>query len=323
MGCRWKPGELTYINFNLIMPTITILPDKKSTRLQEGQTILEASLALHIPHAHSCGGNARCSSCRVIVTEGHEQLPPRNEKEERLASMLGFKPHIRLACQTVPTTDVAVRRAILDDIDIQLMEGDFKAGGKGLGEEREVTLLFADIEGYTTLTENSLPYDVVHMLNRYYYSMGNVIQNHNGKIMDYFGDGFLAIFGLEEQDDHALNAVRAGWDMQREMETLSPYFEDLFGHKVHVRIGVNTGSAIIGSIGIKGMQKLAAIGDSVNMAARIESANKQLGTRFLIAHTTRDAFGGQVKTSDAHSIEVKGKSGQYLVYEVLDVQTAE
>lgn len=302
------------------MHSITIFPDKKSTNLKEGQTILEASLGMDVPHAHSCGGNARCSSCRVIVTEGKDHLPPRNEKEERLASKLGFKPHIRLACQTVPITDIAVRRAILDDIDIQLMAGDFKAGSKGLGEEREVTLMFADIEGYTTLTENSLPYDVVHMLNRYYFSMGNVIQNHHGKIMDYFGDGFLAIFGLEDEGNHALNAVQAGWDMQREMETLCPYFEELFGHKVHVRIGVNTGPAIIGSIGIKGMQKLAAIGDSVNMASRIETANKQLGTSFLIAESTRDAIGDQITTSEANPIEVKGKSGEHLVYEVLGIQ---
>jgi len=302
------------------MNTITIFPDRKSASLKGGQSILDASLGLDLPHAHSCGGNARCSSCRVIVTEGKDDLPPRNEKEELLANKLGFKPHIRLACQTVPTSDITVRRAILDKIDIQLMARDFKAGGKGLGEEREVTLLFADIEGYTTLTENSLPYDVVHMLNRYYYSMGNVIQNHQGRIMDYFGDGFLAIFGLEDEGNHALNAVQAGWEIQQEMEVLSQYFKDLFGHKVHVRIGVNTGSAIIGSIGIKGMQKLAAIGDSVNMASRIEAANKQLDTRFLIAQSTREAIDNRVTTSEALSIEVKGKSGKHIVYEVLEVK---
>jgi adenylate cyclase len=305
--------------YPVAMHTINIFPDKKSANLLPGQTILEASLALNIPHAHACGGNARCSSCRVIVTEGQDQLPPRNEKEVRLAEKLGFGPHIRLACQTAPISDIAVRRAILDDIDMELLASDFKAGSKGLGEEREVTLLFADIADYTSLTENSLPYDVVHMLNRYYYSMGNVIQKHQGRIMDYFGDGFLAIFGMEGEGDHALNAVRAGWDMQLEMETLCPYFENLFGHKVHVRIGVNTGPAIIGSIGIRGMQKLAAIGDSVNMASRIEAANKELGTRFLIAQSTRDAIENNITTSDAFSIEVKGKEGKHIVYEVLEV----
>ncbi len=301
------------------MHTITIFPDNRSVQLKPGQSILEASLGLNIPHAHSCGGNARCSSCRVIVTDGQSNLPQRNEKEELLASKLGFKPHIRLACQTVPTTDITVRRTILDEIDIQLMANDFKAGNQGLGEEREVTLLFADIAGYTSMTENSLPYDVVHMLNRYYFSMGKIIQEHQGKIMDYFGDGFLAIFGLEEPGNHALNAVRAGWGMKEEMKLLYPYFENLFGQKINIRVGINTGSAIIGSIGIKGMQKLAAIGDSVNMAARIEAANKQLSTDFLIAQSTYDAVKDLVTASDAHSIEVKGKSGQHVVYEVQDV----
>ncbi len=301
------------------MHTITIFPDNRSVQLKPGQSILEASLGLNIPHAHSCGGNARCSSCRVIVTDGQSNLPQRNEKEELLAGKLGFKPHIRLACQTVPTTDITVRRTILDEIDIQLMANDFKAGNQGLGEEREVTLLFADIAGYTSMTENSLPYDVVHMLNRYYFSMGKIIQEHQGKIMDYFGDGFLAIFGLEGPGNHALNAVRAGWGMKEEMKLLYPYFENLFGQKINIRVGINTGSAIIGSIGIKGMQKLAAIGDSVNMAARIEAANKQLSTDFLIAQSTYDAVKDLVTASDAHSIEVKGKSGQHVVFEVQDV----
>ena len=298
------------------MATVQFLPDKTFVQVDPKQTLLDASLNANIPHAHACGGNARCSSCRVIVTEGEEHLPPRNDKEARLAEMLGFKSHIRLACQTIPTSDMTVRRAILDEIDMALIANEFESGEKSLGEEKEVSLLFADIAGYTTLTENSLPYDVVHMLNRYYFAMGNVVQKFDGKIMDYFGDGFLAIFGMDDNRDHAHNAVQAGWQMHREMEALCPYFESFFGHNVHARIGINTGSVILGSIGIKGMQKLAAIGDAVNMAARIEQANKDLGTRFLIAESTYNAVHEHFIFGDRCAIEVKGKAGSHGIFEV-------
>ena len=295
---------------------IEILPDHKNIDIQNGQTILEASLAASISHAHVCGGSAKCSSCRVIVLEGIENCSPREEEEEDLAHKLGFTEKVRLACQTKVNGSITVRRPVLDEVDIMMVSSVDRNGANSIGQEKEATLLFADIEGYTAFTETSLPYDVVHMLNRYYYQMGKVIKAHNGFIMDYFGDGFLAIFGLEESTDHAMEGVNAGLEMQSEIQNLNPYFKNLFGNNFNVRIGINSGNVIVGSIGLTGMRKLAAIGDAVNFAARIESANKDLNTHFLISESTYLRTKDKITIKNEFEISVKGKKGTHKVFEV-------
>lgn len=295
-----------------------ILPDNKSLEISEKQTVLQASISANIPHAQACGGNARCSSCRVLIMEGLEYCQERNKDEATLANTLGFNDNIRLACQTKIQGPVIIKRAILDEVDMELINKDFKNTDeiKSLGEEIEATLLFADIEGYTEVTEKALPYDVVHMLNRYYFSMGKIVAAHHGKIMDYFGDGFLAIYGLARNKDHAKCAVESGQSMRDQMNKMNPYFNNLFGRDFKVRIGINTGKVILGSIGIEGMQKLAAIGDAVNLASRIEAANKTLHTNFLISDTTLNQLEDQSSVINSHKVSLKGKSGSYLVHEL-------
>ncbi|MFT5167686.1 MAG: adenylate cyclase [Saprospiraceae bacterium] len=295
---------------------IKILPDHKTIDIQNEQTILDASLAASIAHAHVCGGSAKCSSCRVIVLEGIENCCPRNEDELDLAHKLGFTKDVRLACQTTVSGPIKIRRPVLDEIDIQMATSVNRNGVNSIGEEKEATMLFADIEGYTAFAEASMPYDVVHMLNRYYYQMGKVIKTHNGFIMDYFGDGFLAIFGLEDNATHALDAVNAGIEMQAEIQKINPYFKNLFGKDFNVRIGVSSGKVIVGSIGLTGMRKLAAIGDAVNFAARIEAANKDLKTKFLISESTYIRTKDKVAVKNEFEISVKGKTGIHKVFEV-------
>ena len=295
---------------------IEILPDNKNISIKKDQTILAASLSASINHAHACGGHAKCSSCRVIVLEGLENCCQRNKAEQSLAEKLGFTEKIRLACQTTISGPVKVRRPVLDDIDIEMASKANREGPNSIGQEKEATMLFADIEGYTAFTEAALPYDVVHMLNRYYFQMGKVIRKHNGFIMDYFGDGLLAIFGLSDNNTHALDAVNAGLDMQAEIQKLNPYFKNLFDDGFKVRIGVNTGKVIVGSIGVTGMSKLAAIGDAVNLAARIEATNKDLNTYFLISESTYTKTRDSIVIKNKFDISLKGKKGEYRVFEV-------
>lgn len=298
--------------------TIIYDTDRRSAMNQPGESILETSLRHHIPHAHACGGNAICSSCRVLVKEGIQYCLPRNEAETRLAERLGFSENVRLACQTkLRPGKIVIRRPVLDEIDIELASNrDVQRGISSIGEEKEVSLLFADIEGYTSFTEQSQPYDVVHILNRYYYLMGKVVKKNNGYIMDYFGDGFLAIFGLEDKGNHALQAVRAGLEMEEALTKLNQYIKSMFTHPFRIRIGINSSTVIVGTIGIENMRKLAAIGDGVNLAARIEAANKQLGTRFLISDSTYQMAKDHLHVKGKHNIKVKGKSGAYQVWEV-------
>ena len=295
---------------------LTLLPNNHIIEVNTDQTILSSALERDIPIAHACGGNAKCSSCRIYVTEGVNNCFPRTKEETILANALGFSDQMRLACQTRIKGPVTAKRQVVDEIDLQIVMTTKREGKNSIGEEREVSVMFADIEDYTTFSESRPPYDIVHLLNRYYFIMGTIIKEYNGYIMDYFGDGFLAIFGLEEPGTHPQDAVNAGLKMFEELDNMNKYFMQYFDKHFNIRLGINTGKVIMGTIGIKDMQKLAAIGDMVNFASRIESANKQLKTNFLISEATYKEVKGELPIKGEHIIEVKGKTGEHRVYEV-------
>src|SRR5436305_8583209 len=172
------------------------------------ETILQASLRAAIPHAHACGGHARCSTCRVQIVEGLDRCAPRNEKENELAARLHFSPEIRLACQTTVNGDVKLRRLVLDAEDIKLTAQPSRADATApIGEEKKLAILFADIRGFTPFAERLLPYDVVHVLNRYYYEVGRAISEHGGRIDNYMGDGLLALFGIDDTKEGGRQAL--------------------------------------------------------------------------------------------------------------------
>src|SRR4051794_9459784 len=103
------------------MPTITYVIDDRTAPIAAHETILQASLRAGVPHAHACGGNARCSTCRVQIVDGLDACARRTDKERDLAARLGFAPEVRLACQTTVAGDVTVRRLVLDATDLQLV----------------------------------------------------------------------------------------------------------------------------------------------------------------------------------------------------------
>jgi len=297
------------------MPSLKMLPEDEQITINPDENILLASLSAGIPHVHACGGKGRCSTCRVIVLDGMQNCVQPNEKEAKLAQKMGFTSNIRLACQTQVSGDLTVRRVVLDDVDLEIITNSLKNGIQSIGEEKEVSILFSDIANYTTFTDAAQPYDTVHFLNRYFREMGEIVAAKNGRIIDYYGDGFLAIFGLEGDLYHSDNTVAAGCKMLDKAKSLSAYYKQISGCIFQLRLGINTGNVIVGNIGIDKMRKFAAIGGEVNFASRIEAANKELGTQFLISQSTFEHLNEKVKIKATHIISVKGKLGQHKVYE--------
>ena len=155
------------------MPTIHSLPDDRHIEGADGETILTASLRADIPHAHACGGMARCSTCRVLVLDGAEMCGPRTPPEEKLAEQLHFGDNVRLACQTTVHGDLSIRRPVVDRVDLALANLlDRSQATERVGKERRLAILFADIAGYTSFAEGLMPYDVTHVLNRYFFLDG-------------------------------------------------------------------------------------------------------------------------------------------------------
>jgi adenylate cyclase len=208
---------------------------------------------------------------------------------------------------------------VLDEEDLDLVtQLDGINGAGAAGEERFLAILFADIRGYTSFSEKLPPYDVIYSLNRYYHHVGKIITRNKGYIDNYMGDGFMALFGLEGDEDSVFNAVRSGLEVLEAVKRLSPYFELLYGCSFKVGIGVHYGQVVVGSIGFQ-KKRTSVIGDSVNFASRIEEANKQAGTSFLISQDAYRQIKDRVKTKACQPIGVPGKTGLHSLYEVLEI----
>jgi adenylate cyclase len=301
------------------MPIIRILPEDKLVESLAGETLLAAALRAGIAHAHACGGHARCSTCRVEIQVGIDDCSPRTSAEQALADRLGFDGVLRLACQTIPRGDITVRRLVLDDDDIELVDQRRRgASGTAVGEERELAILFSDIRGFTSFSESLPPHDVVHVLNRYFHAMGPPVTQFGGRIDNYMGDGLMALFGLHDGEDNvALRAVQAGLAMLDAMDALKPYLEMAYGRSFDMGVGIHYGEVVVGSVGAIGRERVTAIGDAVNFASRIEAANKIAKTRLLVSDAVRDQIGSAIANGRSFSLPIAGKSGEYQLHEVL------
>jgi adenylate cyclase len=297
---------------------ISFLPDARAVEVSPGETILQAALRVGIKFTHACGGNARCSTCRTAILEGLENCTQRSEAEEEIAMHLQFKPMIRLACQTRVTGNTTVRRLVLDDEDEELAVGSMaEEFGEAAGEERQVAILFVDIRGFTSFAEKLLPYDVIHALNRYYHRMGQIVHRHGGVIDNYMGDGILAVFGIEGSEHMVSCALEAGLEMLNAVESMKPYFEAIHGRSFDIGIGLHYGAVVVGSIGWGNYKRRTIVGDAVNFASRVESANKNAGTNFLISEDAYEQVGHEVEVNQCPPWEVRGKTGVFQLYEVV------
>lgn len=300
------------------MPQIFYLPDDKSVEVEEGDFILESSKQAGIPHTHVCGGAARCSTCRILVVEGLENCGDRNAAERAIAEKLCFEPCVRLACQTQVLGDVTVRRLAIDSEDIEFIQAQIrgKLSPHSIGQEKKVAILFADLRGFTSLSERLLPYDIIYLLNRYFQHMGEVIDRHGGIINNYMGDGLMALFGLDNPEGAAERAVSAGLDMMAAIDKINPHFETLYRQTLKIGIGIHYGGVVIGEVGAIDNRRLTAIGDAVNFASRIESANKDVGTTLLISEATYTEVRDRVRVNRCVKVQLKGKSGEHPLYEI-------
>lgn len=304
------------------MPCITYLPDNQCVESEGGETILQTSVRLGIPHTHVCGGNARCSTCRVMILDGLENCSPRNSREQEIAHLLHFSQQIRLACQTAITGNVTLRRLVLDVEDIELTSQLTQDKTPiAAGEEKKIAILFADIRQFTTFSESLPPYDVIHVLNRYFYRMGKVINQHGGYIDNYMGDGLMALFGVDHAQDAALRAVRAGLGMLEAVEQLKSYLENIYAMSFRIGVGVHYGEVVLGSIGAKDERRMTAVGDAVNFASRVEEANKEYGTQLLISEHAYDEVRPHARVGRRFVDAVlRGKSGRYTLYEIVGLR---
>jgi adenylate cyclase len=285
--------------------------DGPTIELEEGETILQASLRCGVDHRNACDGVCRCSTCRVEIVEGAEHLADADEEECEILAINNLDAPVRLACGLRPTGDVTVR-VLMRESDEALPP----SLAQGLAQEREIAVLFADIRNFTPFAEQQLPFDVLHLLNRYFDRMGTVIDKFHGHIVSYQGDGIVALFPAGG-DTSALEAVHCGLEMLEARESLAEYAQEHFSFEMRMGIGIDFGRALVGQIGYYRNTQLNAIGDVVNTASRVQDLTKEMGVEMLITAAVRGRLRDRFATGQQLETEIRGKAGRHTVIEVL------
>jgi adenylate cyclase len=186
------------------------------------------------------------------------------------------------------------------------------------GEECVLTVLFADVRDFSRVAEGLPAPQLVRLLNEFFSALTDVVLRHHGMLDKYIGDGLMAVFGAPVADpDHALHACRAALGMRTALAALHAGWRAEGRPCLEVRIGINTGSMVIGNIGTQSRFDYTVIGDEVNIASRLEAANKSLGTGILISAATATAAGSLIDVRPLGTISVKGRDRSVEVFELL------
>lgn len=270
-----------------------------------GATLLEISRLRRVPHASVCGGRARCSTCRVRIDSGLEQLPlPRFAETVTLGS-IGAPENVRLACQTRPETALTVTRLVAP-----AAAGTRRAhagASEAAGVERMLAIMFLDVRGFTRLSESRLPYDIVFLLNQFFGVIGAAIEAEGGWIDKYLGDGLLAVFGREcDAQTACRQALRAARRIDTALDELNARLTAEFGDRLDVGIGIHAGSLVLGRVGHAGSAALTVIGRTVNTAARLESLTKDKTCQLIVSRDAAHAAGWQAHGYPAEHVQVRG-----------------
>ncbi|MEW6078924.1 MAG: adenylate/guanylate cyclase domain-containing protein [Thermodesulfobacteriota bacterium] len=184
------------------------------------------------------------------------------------------------------------------------------------GESRELSIYFSDIQGFTTISETLAPQDLTAFLNEYLTAMTDIIMEEGGTVDKYEGDAVIAFWNAPvDLPEHARCAVRAALRCQKKMTELRPALKARFGKEIFCRIGVNTGTVVIGNMGSHQRFNYTFLGDAGNLASRLEGANKQFGTFIMISEFTRAMIGDEFPVRELSRILVKGKNKPVCVFE--------
>jgi adenylate cyclase len=183
------------------------------------------------------------------------------------------------------------------------------------GERREITVMFADVVGFTPLAERQRAQDVVTMLNELFTILTEIVFRHGGTVDKFVGDCVMAMWGAPQpQADHAARAVAAAEDMQAWLEAGNESWRERFGFEIELAIGINSGEAVVGNFGSEKRMDYTAIGDTVNVAARLESIARP--GQILVTAATRNAVGDRATFVALGARGVIGRSQQLELFEV-------
>jgi adenylate cyclase len=280
-------------------------PDGRHIEVTRGTSVLEASRIAGIPHASICGGRGRCSTCRVRVRGAPGATEAAGDSEGRVLRRIRATPNVRLACMLRPTGPVEVTPLLPP---FALAEDGQLPIDIALGSERVIAILFADIRGFTALSEKRLPYDVVFILNRYFATVGRAVESAGGQIDKFVGDGIMALFGIDDGPETACRqALLAARTMSERLLELNAALAGDIDQPLRIGIGIHVGPVIIGKMGYRNASQITAIGDAVNIASRLEDLAKSHGVELVFSDETATRAGLDFSAFPMQAIEIRGR----------------
>ncbi|MCG7519399.1 adenylate/guanylate cyclase domain-containing protein [Ruegeria sp. Ofav3-42] len=266
---------------------------------EKGMTLLEISQANGIPHTALCGGKGRCTTCRVIVEDGADHLPDPSDIEARSLAAVSAPKGARLACQIRPTEPITAFRMFRPD-------GARHRAHASQGQERQLAVLFLDMRGFTSRTAGQLPYDIVFLLNRFFDAIVPAITAEGGVVDKYMGDGLLAVFETADAQSSARAGMKAATDISLALKRFNQQLETEGSPRIRIGMGLHLGDLVLGEIGAAGHAARTIIGDTVNVASRLEAETKKLGCELLVSEELLLAAGYDGDMRQVQSFELRG-----------------
>ncbi|MBD9371522.1 adenylate/guanylate cyclase domain-containing protein [Rhizobium sp. ARZ01] len=285
-------------------------------RAPRGLSLLEGSRYGQVPHYSVCGGKGRCSTCRVRILETDGPLPPPGPIEAATLARIHADPGVRLGCQLHPTANLSVALLMAPNADDGLPVATEPVRP---GREEEIVVLFCDLRNFTDLSEARLPYDVVFLLNRYFAIVGQAVEQAGGRLDKFIGDGAMALFGLGgKREDACRRALSAAAAIVRDLGQLNEELSRDFAMQLHIAIGIHTGPSVVGMMGYGATKSLTAIGDTVNVASRLETTAKEHDVAIAISEPALLQSGMAVDGLKSSEVAIRGRSASMRVYLITD-----
>ncbi|MGV1800479.1 adenylate/guanylate cyclase domain-containing protein [Agrobacterium vitis] len=281
-------------------------PNGEAVSVPRGFTLLEASRLAGQPHYAVCGGKGQCSTCRVQVIDGEQLLPPAETLEQGTLNRIKAGPGVRLACQLRPRANLTVMPLMVAMPQSATIDSSHEVVP---GRERDIAVLFCDLRHFTMLTETRLPFDIVFLLNRYFAVVGHAVEEAGGRLDKFIGDGAMALFGVTGSTETACRqALKAASGIIAGLEELNRQLANELTVPLRIAIGIHTGPAVVGTLGYGSVRNLTAIGDTVNVASRLESVAKEFETQLVISEPVATLAGLAVPESAGREISIRGRA---------------
>lgn len=282
-------------------------------KLAPGLTVLEMFRRFGIPHAALCGGRARCATCRVLVLDGGDSLPAPGMNEAKLLRRISAPERVRLACQIRPRNDLQVQILLASRLKAAT-PGDFQPDAS-VGK-RGLTVVVADLRAFSDLSERQLPQELIGLLNRFFDEMAQAIAAHGGRIDAFYGDGFMAVFGLEGTPAKAAQtAISSAGDIVRAVEALNREFGAALPLPLRIGIGIHSGQAITGAVENDSIgRREITVGETVAVASQLESATRRVLADILVSEETIRASGRSYRGTTLLKIAIRGREKPLSAY---------